>query len=278
MRHAQTPLAHGLVARPWHRALWVDLLALLTLVLVVILTGSFTLLAQAVRYAGFALTHAIAALGARLARGRRPGEYQFGLEKLGRCCELLLGLALVASALWLIRVGPELTLAMARQAPALLAFVATANLAWLLWIWPEEQRRSAARVVNVAAQVVLTLAAVPQDAHVGHFGALVAGVLLASVSLIQGLRITIDSVHDLIDRPVDAETLLPVLEALEGADIPLETISRLRSRQVGQRFFIELHLRVPSEETLPALTQRLRQADRAVAAAGHSVDLVFKVH
>ncbi len=278
MRHPHTPLAHSLVARPWHRPLWIDLLALSGLTIVVVLTGSLVLQAQVVRYAGIALTHAIAALGARLARGRQRGHYQFGLEKLGRCCELLLGLALVASALWLIRIGPESTLALARQPPALLAFVATANLGWLAWIWHEERARSGAWVVHVAAQLVLTAAALPRDAHVGHLGALLAGVLIAALSLHQGLRIIIDAVHDLIDRPIDAEALLPVLEALEGAGIGLETISRLRSRQVAGRFFIELHVRVPPDEPLPALVDRLRLADRAVADAGHSVDLVFKVH
>lgn len=272
-----TPIAHGLVVRPWQRGRAADLGALALLLGAALATGSLCLVAQLVRHGGIALAHAIAAGGARLARGRMRRQYQFGLEKLGRCCELLLGLALVAAAAWLIRIGPAVTLDLAGRAPAVAACAAVAHLAWLLWSWPEERRRSASRWVGFAAQLALTLAAVSQDPAFVRFGDLAAGVLVASLSLRHGLRIAIDAVRDLVDRPIDPETLLPVLETLEGAGIPLETIARLRSRQVGPRLFIELELRPRPDDTLEALTRRLASAGQAVRAGGHSVDLAFRL-
>lgn len=272
-----TPIAHGLVARPWRRGTGADLAALAALLAAVLATGSLCLLAQLVRHGGILLAHAIAAFGARLAEGPRRARYPFGLEKLGRCCELLLGLALVASAAWLVRLAPAMSDTLAGRAPLVLALVAVVHLAWLLWIWRDEERRPTARAVTVAAQLLLTLAAAAQDGAVARFADLAAGVLVALLSLRHGLRITIDSVRDLIDRPVDPETLLPVLETLEANGLPLEGIARLRSRQVGPRLFVELEPRPLPGETLADLLRRLEAAERAVRLAGHDVDLAFRV-
>ncbi len=272
------PIDHALVARPWHRSLRSDGLALGLLLVAVLLTGSVTLLAQLLRHAGIALGHAIAGAGTRLGRGSQRAHFEFGLEKLRRCCELLLGLVLVGGALWLIRVGPEMSLALANQPPVLLALAATANFAWLLWAWPEEERRSAARGVQVVAQLLLTTAAMSQDGQLAHLGGLLAGVLIALLSLRHGARVVVDTVRDLIDRPVDPETLLPLLALIEEAGITLDLIRRLRSRQVGGRIFLELHLRVPPDEPLDRLSARLDSVSAALTKQPFEVDLAIKVH
>ena len=274
---AGVPLVHGLLARPWQRPLPHDLLALSLLALALAGTGSCCLAAQLVRHGGIAAGHALGAAGLRLSQGRLAARFAFGGDKLGRFGELLLGLVLVASALWLVRIGPEMARALAIRPPVLLALAATANFAWLLWTWPEERRRSVAQVVNVAAQVLLTVAALARDSEIALFGDLTAGLLVALLSLRHGARVVGDAVRDLVDRPVEPETLLPLLEAMEGAGVELETIRRLRSRRAGRRIFIELHLTVPPDETLDQLTARLERVTRALAREPYGVDLAVKV-
>ncbi len=271
-------LDHSLVARPRDHRIAGDLFALAALLAVALLTGSFCLLAQFVRHAGIAVGHAIAAMALRHASDRARSHYQFGYEKLGRCCALLLALALVASGLWLFVDGPALAVELGRQPPPLLAFVATANLLWLLWSWADERGRTAARGLGVSAQLLLTLAALLPDSHLAAAGDALAGLLIAGLSLVHGIHIAVDAVRDLIDAPARAAALERTLALLFAAGLDRRALRSFRSRQVGRKLFLELDLDLPEGETVAATRARLERAVTAVAGGSLGLDLSLRLH
>ena len=259
--------------RPWP----VDFAGLLLLVGAAVSTGSFCLLAQLLRSGALWFGRTLSGGILSLAQRRFPARFQFGYEKLQRCCDLLLGVMLVAGAAWLIAIGPSVAHLSLRQSPLLPAVAATANLAWLLWTWRQRMSSRTVHAVALVAQGLMTLGALSVDGHFWAHCDLLAGVLIAAIAFYQGLRNASDAVRELVDSPVQPDDLSTVLDAVLAAGIQREEISNLRARQVGGRLFLELQMKPLSGRSIEQLRARLERVAQAATRAVPRLDLSFKL-
>jgi len=258
------------------RVLAAELAGLAFLLLTHLATDSLALLAQFARHGCLVLGALIEVLVVRAALRSVKERYAFGLEKLERSCQLILGLVLIGAGAWIVATLAQLAEG-PRQPPMLAALAATCHAAWLLWAWPALAPRSATRPVALAAQALLTAAALSPDADLSRLADLAAGALIAALAVAHGVHVLFDSLRDLLDYPADAGRLEAALQALESAGLPRHWVRRLRSREVKQRIFLHLVLTPADGEPPAALAARLARARAALDASTLNVDVVFSL-
>lgn len=259
------------------RVLAAELAGLAFLLAAFLLSDSLALLAQTARHGCLVLGACIETLVVRAALRRVPDQYDFGLEKLERSCQLILGLILMIAGGWILSALPALAAEGTQQAPVQAAIAATCHAGWLLWAWPGLAPRGGTRPVALAVQLALTAAALSPDAGAAQFADLLASGAVAALALVQGARVLFDSLRDLLDFPADGRRLAQVLEILRANGLERRRLLRLRSRESKERLFVHLTVAAAPDEPLAALGQRLSQAKAALEATTHNVDLVFSV-
>lgn len=270
-------LEHRYVRRPGGRPLGRELASLVLLAVAGLLTSSVCLLAQALRHGGIALGYLVALGVLRVARRRGGALFDYGLEKLARLSELVLGLAMVGGSLALLSLAPSLSAAFSREEPAAIALAAVAYAAWLLWSWRAEAGRGWARAVGLVAAAALTVGALSGDREATLAADLFGGVALLGLAALQGALIFLDALRDVMDSPATRQRVAQALACLHAAGIEAGEVRHLRSRQLGETLFLELHVAPPDDEPLQSLQSRIARARRAATALPFWLDLSVRV-
>jgi len=255
------------------RVLAAEFAGLAFLLAAFLLADSLALLAQFARHGCLVLGALVETLVVRVALRSIREQYEFGMEKLERSCQLILGLILIGAGGAILAALPSA--GAVRQLPTEAALAAVCHAAWIFWAWHALAPRSATRPVAIAVQVLLTLAALSPDAGAARLADAAAAGLVAALSIAQGGRVLFDSLRDLLDYPASEARVQQAMHTLVAAGLERRLVREWRSREVKDRLF--LHLRIASEEAPEALAERLARAKAALDATTQNVDVVFSL-
>ena len=265
-------IARALLRVVLWRILLAELAGLALLLGTFLVTDSLALLSQFARQGCLIAGALIETLIVRVAIRSIREQYEFGMEKLERSCQLILGLILMSAGAAILA---GLSGAGLHRGTADAALAATCHAAWLLWAWPALAPRSATRPVALLVQLLLTLAALSPDAGAARLADLAAATAVALLAICQGTGVLYGSLRDLLDYPAGRARVEQALQTLAAGGLDRATLRRVRSREAEDRLF--LHLHVAADEAPAALAARLARAKAALDATRQNVDVVFSL-
>ena len=227
--------------------------------------GSLPMLAETVRGAILiALGWWILLILRRMHR-RRLTEYEFGAGKLERFANLLLGVLMLLGALWVAAraiatylAGPQPPVADAGgwmlAAQVLAAVNVLLNAVALLVLWRAARDGASlilrgqvqTRAGKLATSVLVLAAVMAAAAWPGTWLAWIAniagGLLVVAVMLGVAFAMVREAIPDLLDRALDEQLQMTITTSLGRHFYRFDTLEHVRSRQSGQRLYIEISL------------------------------------
>lgn len=255
--------------------------------LVGVVGGSLTIVAEAIRGGLMILIEAYALLVLRrIHRGTLAG-FDFGVGKLETVCNLAIALGMLGGALWIAQGAVALILAGHSDAsPAALALAACLNAVnafanYAAW-WEmrtaarngdsvimraQLQARTTKLVSSVLVQATLTVAAVTAEPVIAAWADALGALVVAAFITRTSLRMLGQGLPDLLDRAVDEATREAAVRALEPHRPGFAELGRIRSRRSGGAVFLEIAVCFDADLPLEEVDRRI-EAMRAAIEAG----------
>ena len=272
-----------------------DLVLFLAHLVLGLLGGSLTILAEAIRGGLMLLIESYALVVLyRLHRGHEPGV-EFGAGKLEILCNLVIALARVGAVIWIGRNVAALLLE-GRSTASPLAMALSASLgavalfgnfmvfrlvrdATALGRSTIMNAQLGARMVklrgSLALFVTLTLAASAAEPVVAAWADATGALIAAGLILLAAIRTIRACLADLLDRTVDASTRQAVERALARHGDAFLGLTRLRARRSGSTVFVELALRFDRRLPLAEVERRAAMLRATVAAEVPGADVTI---
>ncbi len=275
-------------------ALVIDVLADIMIVVLAIVTGSLTLMGEAIRSV---IMLALLAYTFQVLRAVHRGNlahFSFGVAKLENFASALLGLSLIFSGLWVAQtVIDTLFAARAAAGPFDLAAAALTNavnallnvINWLVVRGASTQKQSEVfkaqlhgrfvmMMSSLFLQLTLTAAALAQDPVLAlSLDALGAG-FVTFLMIRNGLVMFGRSLPTLLDARASEDLRRDIAEAVR-AEIPQAKLLSLRSRLAGETCVAEVTLASDPQTPPSVLCEGGGAAEERLRRAGHHVDLAI---
>jgi divalent metal cation (Fe/Co/Zn/Cd) transporter len=274
-------------------ALFADTFMLTTWILVGVLGGSLTVIAESIR-GGLMMAIEVFAyiLMRRLHRGQLT-DLEFGTGKLEQVANLLIGGGMLAGAVWIFSgavaiVDGERSLA-TPIGLAVGALTGATNVVVNLTSW-DGMRRAAraesslvmlaqfkARTVKLVAScfvlVTLTTAALAPDVVVVAWADAIGSIFVAVFIVVNAIEILRDCVPDLLDRSAGKDVRGTVDRALARHAADFQRLERLRSRRSGRAVFVEVTLAFEAGLALGEVNRRIAAIRETMLAEIEHADI-----
>lgn len=244
-------------------ALLADSGIIVMLILIGILGGSLTLMAETIRACLMALTEFFSLVVMwRIHRGQLA-DLEFGTGKLEQVANTVIGAAMLGGAVWICAqaiamlageraTGTPFGLTMAALIGALNLYVNF--LAWgrmraalraesTLVMLGQLRARTVKLISSSCVQVTMTVAALSADDAVVAFADALGSLFVAAVIVVNALDMLVSSLADLLDRSAGRSVREAIDRALARHAGNYGELARVRSRRSGRVVFIELALR-----------------------------------
>ena len=255
-------------------------------------TLSLTLISEVLRAGLLLIMDFYLLLVLRSLHRGKLGRFRFGIGRLEQICNLAVGLAVISGGFWVGNRVIETLLGDAEAATplglALAAVVSAVNtlvnfIGWLAVRTAMSRDGSAiykaqadSRLVSLIAslivQITLTGAVLAKDPVISIWLDGLGATFVACFMIVIGLRITGEAIPHLLDHAAPQEVKQGLLRALEDADVPPESLLRIRSRRAGDRPQVELTLSSQGTKSLKALRARADRFQRALEARGLAIE------
>ena len=238
-----------------------DVLLCTPILVIAIWSGSLTLLADAMRACLLTLLELFAyVVMRRIHRGRLP-SYQYGSGKIESFLNLLIGIALVLSSIWIFALGVLSLLQPPQPSPLGLAVAAaigavnTTQNAWMFVTFLGARRLGASilidgqvrtRLLKVVSSASATLAILVSAIFAGEVSGrvadLVGSAIVIEMMLWTAYQLIAGALPDLMDRMLDPSQLALVNRVLLCNFDSIDAIHHVRSRRSGVIKYIEIGL------------------------------------
>jgi divalent metal cation (Fe/Co/Zn/Cd) transporter len=273
-----------------------DVITISTLVVVALMTGSLTILSEAVR--GTLMIsiqfYSIWVLWA-MHRGKLR-HFEYGPGKIEELVWVIVGAALIVAAVWIAwRIIDAVFSAEPAASPTGLAVAAVVNAANCLvnglgfhsmyaaakgkesGVFGAQLR---ARVTMLTAsailQVTLTIAAFAKDAEIALLLDALGATLIVGLKFQTGLRMIGRALPALIDAPAKGEVALQIRSRVHEA-LPEARITSIRTRQVDSTIFAQVELAPEDLQMLHGFSENIAAIRRDMYEDGYDLDLSFAV-
>ncbi len=258
-----------------------DVLLSTPILAIAIWSGSLTLLADAMRACLLTLLELFAyVVMRRIHRGRLP-SYQYGSGKIESFLNLLIGIALVLSSIWIFALG-VLTMLQPSQPSPLGFAVATATgavnttqNAWMFVTYLHARRLGASilidgqvrtRLLKVVSSASATLAILVSALFAGQISGrvadLVGSAVVVQMMLWTAYQLIAGALPDLMDRMLDPSQLTLVNRVLLCNFDRIDAIHHVRTRRSGVVKYIEIGVGFSADRRIgeiDAINQSLRK-------------------
>src|SRR5271157_4741231 len=236
-----------------------DVLLSTPILVVAVWSGSLTLLADAMRACLLTLLELFAyVVMRRIHRGRLP-SYQYGSGKIESFLNLLIGIALVLSSIWIFALGVLSMLQLAQANPLGFAVAAatgavnTTQNAWMLVTYLRARRFGASilidgqvrtRLLKVVSSASATLAILVSAIFAGEISGrvadLVGSAIVIQMMLWMAYQLIAGALPDLTDRMLDPSLLTQINRVLLCNLERIDAIHHVRTRRCGVMKYIEI--------------------------------------
>ncbi len=237
-----------------------DLAVLVLQIVFAILTRSLSLLSEAIRVGLMLTIEFYAYFVLRAVHRGRLGKFRFGIGQLEQMCNLVIGVCLVLSGLWVAeRVIQTLFFTLEAATPIGLATAAAINainltinvLGWFAMISAARaddstifraqlRARTVKLLSSIVVQTTMTIAALAKDPLIAvwldGFGASFVAILMVAI----GCKMAWDCVPDLLDCSVQEDLSASIDSVLDEARIGADEIVHRRTRRAGSFPHVEL--------------------------------------
>jgi len=270
-----------------------DAALLCVFLLIVILSGSLTLLSELLRGVPMLVIEVYTGWLLWSVHRDRLNSFQFGLGKLEQFVWLLIGLGFLLSSLWLMsQITSALLGEIAQASPLGLALAASANainllinfLAWQAMRNAREEDDSEifnaqlrARTIKLTTslilQVTLTIAALSRDAYIALMMDSVGASLVMGLMLWRGSLMLKSSLPVLLDAPIAKKLNDRVVEAAQSALPHKLTLANIRTRRAGQFPHVEITLHSAEHLSMEQVKAHCRELRAKVTGSVGHLDL-----
>src|SRR5271165_692083 len=226
---------------------------------IAIWSGSLTLLADAMRACLLTLLELFAyVVMRRIHRGRLP-SYQYGSGKIESFLNLLIGMALVLSGIWIFALGVLSLLQPSQPSPfgfaaaAAIGAVNTTQNAWMFVTFLGARRLGASilidgqvrtRLLKLVSSIIATLAILVSAMFAGQISGrvsdLVGSAVVVQMMLWTAHQLIAGALPDLMDRMLDPSLLTLVNRVLLCNFDRIDAIHHVRTRRSGVMKYIEI--------------------------------------
>ena len=223
-------------------------------------TLSMTVISEAVRATLMLCAEFYSYAILRSIHRERLGRFRFGIAKLEQFCNLLIGSALILSALWiadhissLIVLGGSIATPMGLAIAAIvngantlinvLGFLAMRNAASSddgVVFKAQLRARGVKTLSSLFVQGTVTIAALANDPVLAMSFDALGGAFVVCLQLVIGVRMVGGSIPDLLDHSMDTEKKNAVNARLRAAHLDPSAVTLRRTRRNGSRYDVEL--------------------------------------
>lgn len=274
-----------------------DLLLFCVLFVIIIISGSLTLISEFLRgslmlgieiYTGWLLWSV---------HRNRLNSFQFGLGKLEEFVWLLIGVGFLISGLWIAtQVTAALLGELHHPTPLGLALAASINafnvlINFLTWQGMRDAREEGdseifaaqfrARTIKLLTSLILqfslTIAALSHDAYIAMVMDSAGAALVMGLMLWRGTLMLKSSLPTLLDAPVSRQLNDRVVDAVHSALPKHLALEHVRTRRAGQFPHVEITLRAAEHLSAEQLKAHFRSIRTAVRAAAGHMDLTIRL-
>lgn len=274
-----------------------DLVIVFLIILFALVTGSLTMLSEAIRSSFMTLVE-IYSLWLMIGAHRgRMGHFQFGIGKVERFAWLMFGAALTISGFWVVRqVVANLFEDQVAPTPLGLAYVAVINAINLVInflsfcallaasgqgeseIFRAQIRARILKLINsVLLQIALTIAALSTDQLIVLILDGVGAIFIACVMVVSGISMVIKSLPDLLDAPLSRPITEKISEIVSGTPTALHDIRNIRTRRSGRFPQVEITISHLHSASLTSLDERIKELHKVISELDDQIDLTVRV-
>ena len=258
-------------------ALVADTFLLASMVVIGVMGGSLTIIAESLRGALMMSTEVFAfVLMRRLHRGRLA-NLEFGTGKLEQVGSFLIGGGMLVGAAWIVSGALEILEGQRHESTPIWlaagAIVGAVNLVINIVTWDSMRRavraesslvmvaqykaRSVKLLASAFVQVTLTVAALANDGVVVATADAIGSTFVAAFIAVNAVGILRECVPDLLDRSAGQDVRAAVHRALTRHDSEFLDMERIRSRRSGRAVFVEVTLRFEETLSLAEVNRRI---------------------
>ena len=238
-----------------------DLLLCTPILVIAIWSGSLTLLADAMRAYLLTLLELFAyVVMRRIHRGRLP-SYQYGSGKIESFLNLLIGIALVLSSMWIFALGvanliePPQPYPIGLAAATAIAAINAAQNAWMFVTFLRARRIGASILIDgqvrtrllklvssIAATLAILVSAMFAGQITGRVADLVGSAVVVQMMLWTAYQLIASALPDLMDRMLDTSQLAEINRVLLRHSGGIDGMHHVRTRRSGVTKYVEIGL------------------------------------
>ncbi len=278
-------------------ALLVDSFMLIALFIIAVASGSLTIVAETVRGSLMFSLELIAYLTMRRVHRGRFHAFDYGSGKVEQIANIGIAGGMLIGGLWIVVSAIDNAVSggdpLSSFGLALAAVFSVVNLYvnFLAWYRVRQAARLESSVIlegqlkarwakaltSIVVFVALTLAVYAEDhlivTWLDVIGALVVSYYMIGVSL-DMLR---ESVADIIDRSLDEEAQIKIVQALVEVADQFDHYNALRTRRAGDQVFIDLSLGFDDSLSLAEVDRRRQRIESRLRETFEGADVVVRV-
>lgn len=270
-----------------------DVAIVAAMALTAIGTGSLTMLGEATRGGLMTAVEIYALAVLRAVHRHRLARFQFGIGKVEQIFNLVIGVSLCLSGVWVAeRMVVALLTDLQPSAPLAMAVAAVVNainlsinlLGWLAMLAAarsdnspifraQRRARGVKTACSILLQSALTIAALTGEPTVALALDAAGAGFVAAVMLVNGSRMMAACAPDLLDHALTNDDRAQIQAVIDAEAARWNHPLRLRTRRCGGRVQAEIVLAIPPGRPCVEVKRQVAQLHRLLSAALPDADL-----
>jgi len=269
-------------------------------VVVGLLSGSLTIIAEAVRGCLMLAIETYSLIVMRRIHRGKVAAFEFGTGKLEQACNLAIATGMIVGALWIARRAFDLVIQGHSDASPLGLTLAASikgitplvNLvAWnevrlaagrtpSVIMLAQQQARLTKFISSCIVQVTMTVAAIARDPVIAAWADSIGALFVAGFMTVIAIGMLRAGLPDLLDRSVDEASQITVLRSLAHHYRDYDRLDHVRSRRSGKLVFVEIALGFDAGMPLREVDRRAAAIKDAIAREleGAEVSILVSAH
>jgi len=260
-----------------------------------ILGGSAAMVADAVHSLSDLVTDIIVLVFVRISSKPADKDHQFGHGKYETLATTIIGTALLVVGVLLLKEGIEKIVLVCQgsvlESPGWIAFIAAiVSIASKEFVFQvtrivARKTQSAATLANAWHHRTDALSSVGTGLGIGAAILLgekwvildpIAAVLVSAFIIVTAVNIIRDPLNQLLDKSLPDEQVQRIRDII-AADSDLSDLHNLRTRRIGNRVAVDMHLRLPGEMTLNQAHEHSRKLENKIRQEFGN-DAIINIH
>lgn len=260
-----------------------------------ILGGSAAMVADAVHSLSDLVTDIIVLVFVRISSKPADKDHQFGHGKYETLATTIIGTALLVVGVLLLKEGIEKIVLVCQggvlKSPGWIAFIAAiVSIASKEFVFQvtrivARKTQSAATLANAWHHRTDALSSVGTGLGIGAAILLgekwvildpIAAVLVSAFIIVTAVNIIRDPLNQLLDKSLPDEQVQRIRDII-AADSDLSDLHNLRTRRIGNRVAVDMHLRLPGEMTLNQAHEHSRKLENKIRQEFGN-DAIINIH